>query len=533
MKTVYRSLVIALPIILMAAFCCYGAKGDEDFDPNQDVKKLGRNRAKNTLDIRFILGADPHFNANRYYGKWRWDKNQGNGIGPLRCVSSLINAKCREHKEKGEGDCIGVIIAGDLTRGDYWSHSQLFYRSIFEHDHSFGTDPFGEDWWDKWMPSDDDQIDYPVYPSCGNHDDESHNDRPEVRRYIEKRVKDSDALFTGKDASGKTISNYYHGIGDGVYAWEWGSIHFIQMGVWAFYGKYEKHGTKGTYANVDWDRVKWFQDHLEAVGKEKAIILIQHFDWNSKDDGDTPWWSSDNADMLLDVICDREVGGGSTQCNDPYNVVAMFTGHAHEWGYHEDLLQGQGPRKLPSYRCDDTGHDLNRSGFYDIRINFMDAQKNIDNKFIGEMSVRRKVLADGRYWGDKQKKKDKLETTYDTEYSYLFKTQEIFTEYLRFDQGEPNNGGDSGKEEDCAVIKANGRYNDENRHKTFPVLCWDKDAHEWHLTDHTDLEWKDGFHYCEDIHGYEFTEPKDIGQQIKAIKTLQEAGVESAWINYT
>jgi len=58
------------------------------------------------------------------------------------------------------------------------------------------------------------------------------------------------------------ISNYYYGKGSDLFAWEWGDVHFIWLGLWAFYGGY--NGTNRS--DVDWDKVRWLEDHLKTVG---------------------------------------------------------------------------------------------------------------------------------------------------------------------------------------------------------------------------------------------------------------------------
>ena len=522
MKQIYYIFFIVPAIILFTTACSFGAVpgtpaySDENFDPNQHVKKLGRNRAENTLDIRFILGGDVHFSAYRYSGKWKWGKDFNSGIGALRTASKHINYVCGQH----EPDCIGVIIAGDLTRGDYWNHSLFFYRSLFEHDRNFPNDPDGEDWWDEWMPSDDDQIKYPVYPSCGNHDDGDHNSDSLVPAYLYSRLHESDALFTGKDHEGNVISNWHDNHkGDPMYAWEWGSVHFIQMGVWAFNGGY----WDDNYKHLDNNRVKWLQDHLKAVGKTKAIVLIQHFDWGSD------WWLDEHKKILMDVICDRPVGKDYTYCQKPYNVVALFTGHEHDFGYTEDILDGQGPRKIPEYRTDDTGHDCDGSGFYDVYINFMGAtESDADGKLLGKMDVYREYMTDCQKRGDFDTKAESL----DIVYSYrreLFKTQKIFTGYYRFDQGEPNNSGDHG--EDCAALKTNGRYNDNRCDAELPVLCRDSDDGSWSVIKNN-VQWNEAYNVCKQ-NGKTFTEPKNNDQQIKAINVMADAGIDEAWVNYS
>ena len=58
---------------------------------------------------------------------------------------------------------------------------------------------------------------------------------------------------------------------NGFYAWEWGSFHFISLGLWAFVDQGWDVGDD----SYDEGKVGWLKEHLAAVGTEKAIVLFQ------------------------------------------------------------------------------------------------------------------------------------------------------------------------------------------------------------------------------------------------------------------
>ena len=497
-----------------------GDAGDGDFDPNQDVKKLSRKHVSNTLDVRFIVAGDPHFCARRYYGKWQLDPEIGHGIGALRYVTNDINHRCDWLDNHDGPECQGVVMLGDMTRGERWNHSMLFFRSLYEHDHTFSTDPFGEDCWDDEMPSNDDKIWFPVFLGIGNHDDMT--ERSEAKNcvsYIRKRLHDSNVLFQGKDKDGNEIENYNLFEASDIYAWEWGNFHFINMGLWAFYGGYENNSrAKTSYSKRD-----WFVNHLRGVGKEKAIILFQHFGWDyfSLHDSSTTWWTQKQVDVLADAICDRD-----PNCSDPFNVIAIFTGHNHEFGYADFCLHkdsnGKCTKSIPNYQVEDAGHDNDNAGYFHVRLNVMDGDTDDQGNLTGEIVVNTIKFcggADSEDWDG-----------YNTHVTEPWKTKSITTTFLTFDQGEPNNAGEV---EHCAMIKSNGRYNDEDERKKHRVLC-QKDDGTWGITDTWDYMWKEGFEACREMgNGWNYTTLESTEEQRDIIDLLNSTGSKGAWINYT
>ena len=490
---------------------------DAQFNPCKGVKKLPLRHAENTLDISFFVIGDPHFTAEyniiahndtHYYLK-------NPALPALRAVSNNINTTCNWFKEHGLPGCIGGVSVGDMTRngtdGFLPHHSVYYYRCLYDYDSDCNEDQ-------KSHALNRYKIKYPVFPTLGNHDDPTEFEHAgAIRDYIRNRVNHSLALFQAEG-----VENYYKGNGSDIYAWEWGSFHFINMGLWAFYDKKDKED--GNRATVDPQKISWLQRHLGAIGKEKAIILFQHFGWDTFSfNGD--WWSRDNAKLLIDLICDREVKvGGSTACDNPYNVVAIFTGHNHEWGYGSDILYGQGPRKIPNYQVDDAGHDLQnnkgQSGYFHVRLNMKDGHLDAEGNFVGKMEVNQIKLTPASDPKDEEHIVDLHRTV-----EAVVPARDITTEFLRFDQGEPS------CDWHCAEIKPNGRYNDIDCANEKYLICYDPDGEKWRISNYKHT-WSEGFEMCCKS-GWEFTEPKTVEDQRDIIQLMADTGRSPAWVNCT
>lgn len=501
---------------------------DAKFDPIKDVNNLPLRHAENTLDVRFIVIGDPHFIAEHnirpnLHGAHYYIPNPN--LPALRAVTDDINSTCNGFEENHPPGCTGVVSVGDMTRrgsdGFLPHHSLYYYRCLYDYDLHCGTDNM-----DHVLNRF--QINYDVFPTLGNHDDPTDTEWKNagvMKIYIRKRMKDSEALFQGKDEDGDKIENYYEGEGSDLYAWEWGSFHFISMGLWAFYHEYDPNNNNR--ASVSQPKVEWLKNHLKAIGKKKAIILFQHFGWdNISLDG--KWWSHDNLELLKNVICDRE--DSSAPCSNPYNIVAIFSGHKHVFGYHEDILDGEGPRKIPNYQVDDAGFALKNGtdgdkalGYFHVRLNLMNGQLDNEGNLVGQMEVSQIGL---KAKSDPKNEKHIVEC--ERTPVEPWKTEPITTEFFLFDQGEPN-----GEEnENCAEIKQNGRYNDLDCSKLRHILCYDPSTQDWHISSN-EVQWSEGLPFCSTWYNRVFTQPQNIEDQRKIIELIKESGVSSVWVNYT
>ena len=148
--------------------------------------------------------------------------------------------------------------------------------------------------------------------------------------------------------------------------------------------------------------------------------------------------------MLTDLICDRSVEEGNNgACDDPYNVIAIFSGHEHLFDYRDVCLDDDCSKTVPNYIVDDAGmcnsgdnnYNGGTAGFFIVHLNATE----------GRMEVSKDILSDE--WRDNETEIDP------------WKTVDIKTAFLRFDQGEPDDQkSDCYGNCNCAVMKANGRY---------------------------------------------------------------------------
>jgi hypothetical protein len=77
-------------------------------------------------------------------------------------------------------------------------------------------------------------------------------------------------------------------------------------------------------------RLDWLENHLkEAVGDSgKAVLLFQHYGWDSFSKEDR-WWTENERRRLYKVLCRKPQWGSDISCDNPYNVIGIFTGHNH------------------------------------------------------------------------------------------------------------------------------------------------------------------------------------------------------------
>ena len=434
--------------------------------------------AVNTLRIQFIAGGDPQC----WGGSWYWE-NQKLHIARTRTVAYDIDVI-----ENNKPNFMGIVMAGDLTNSDDY-HEMVNYRQLYENSYpgqyaGCGKNSLGQ----CVCPTDTNyysgpaRVESPVFSLVGNHDGSR------GVNYIRHRMEGSGALFDGKDVYGNDISNYYKE----NYAWEWGSVHCIALGCWAFDG--------------DATKKEWLKEHLKQIGKKKPILLFQHYGFDTSD------WSLDNKKAFINVICDRE--GSDDVCN-PYNVVALFTGHTHKFDFIEDILDGQGPRDIPNFISDDAGMGTyDSAGYYFVTM-------DVDQEGNGHISV-----SERRFGGDG----DKVVGYFiDWDASWGSAISTFYTpSFIRFTQGEPNN---SGTGENCCEMLNNGRYNDVPCEREYHALCYD-----W-MSDHytfseANVKFEDAWDAC----NYPFTiftEPKTPGEQRRILDQMQSQGVNNIWVNYS
>lgn len=439
----------------------------------------------NTLRIQFIVAGDPQC----WGGSWYWE-DQRKHIARTRTVAYDIDLR-----ENNKPNFVGIVMAGDLTNGNDY-HEMVNFRQLYENSYPGLTAGCGRNWLYQCVcPTDLDyysgpaRVESPVFPLLGNHDGNR------GVHYIQHRLEGSHALFDGKDVYGNEIINYYKE----NYAWEWGSVHCLSLGPWAFDGSYYNQ------------KKSWLEKHLEDIGKEKPILLFQHYGFDGFSQEDR-WWTDAEREAFINVICDRE--DSNDVCN-PYNVVALFTGHAHAFRYIGDILGGDGPRAIPNFVVDTAGDDTT-AGYYFVTM-------EVDQEGDGNITVRER-----RFSGDG----DKVVGDFiDWDASWGVSTAFSYPpSFIRFQQGEPNN---SGTGEDCCEIKYNGRYNDFSCDDVRYALCynWRDDVYTF-SAERVKLKWEDAWDACNYPYTI-FTEPKTPGEQRRILDQMQLQGYDRIWVNYS
>jgi hypothetical protein len=467
--------------------------------------RLSRALIDNTLYVRFAVAGDMQFNIGSC-----WDKDRDD-IGRTRNVVDKINKYCEDY-----GRCAGVVVVGDLTQHTC-TQEVIAFRQLFEDsypgDDKGSIDPnciVGDE--DVDIYSDGSRINYGVYPLLGNHDDwseihaacDGESDCTSgdtchetwVQNYIYDRMGGSHALFQPPDVQQDSDTKIYWD----NYGWEWGSFHFLSLSIWPFYKWYDPES--GTRNREEATKVAWLKDYLKALGKEKGIVIFQHLGWDSFS---RKWWSAGVRKDVINVLCDRD--SWEEPC-EPYNIIAIISGHTHEDMTRTACTEGDYDYSTSTHPCPTDTHTfknyiVNNAGAEDDGYGFMHV---VLNGVTNNMHMS---------WEN-----------FDGDTSHGIWVDILPTAFLTWDTEEPSN---SGGNESCAEFKSNGRWNDVPCTKQDHIAC--KGDNGWTLTNTTST-WHETFAACENL-GLEFAIPQTLDEQI-ALMSEVEAQIpgQPVWINY-
>jgi len=480
----------------------------------------------NTQQFEFLVCGDPQPDLNTYLGD---DDEWKNKLYRTGYLIKTMNSHIDGHKQ----DCVGVVAVGDLTEHGC-AQEIIAFRRNFEHDYpghhggcvaSEGKDG-GYMRGGKHGP-----LKKPVYPLIGNHSDMSRdncdsacdcNDMNDdkcyttyTQNYIRKRVQN--ALYDPPTIFNRQLlgGSYYHSRTGDIYAYEWGSYHFIVADLWMGYaGWNDRHKT-------NWDKMRWLKNYLEnAIGDSgKPVLLFQHYGWDSLSKHDD-WWNDAERKDLTDLLCRKgTLYPDATYCN-PYNVLGIFTGHRHQ-EKHITISAGQDKDgnevAFDNYVVDDSGPvDFdNKTGFYIVKLGL-----NGDGESAA-MEIGRKTHS----WN---KARTNFDSSYeagtvDNGYKKSYKLA-----FLDWEQGEPNNGGQSPESnESCAELKANGRFNDVSCDTKKRVVC--KNANGWFMTPNR-FTWEAAPKACRDANAV-FTRPDSVSDQRQLIEMMNNDDHDRPWVN--
>jgi len=168
----------------------------------------------------------------------------------------------------------------------------------------------------------------PLFPCLGNHDnpDRESNLKFQGFHYVEDTIKDADGIlswYTRPDGNG--------GMG---YIWKMGRYLFISLGLWAG-SCIDADSECVIYNKLNWLE-EWLRDNVgdgKRFPKDTPIFVFQHYGWDSWTIDDK-WWSIEDYTKELNIFCRRSIfADPETVPGDPYNIVAIFSGHTHYQDY--------------------------------------------------------------------------------------------------------------------------------------------------------------------------------------------------------
>jgi hypothetical protein len=309
-------LLFLLILVAVSVFNCSddskntnGDEGGDEGSANQDNYGDPYNVTINQVDserIAFGLITDTHIDVGNcdYH-----NPNQRRAIQ----VANDINIDC------SKAGCLGVVHLGDYTNGNNTQYIVAF-RQIFENDypgHSGGAIAGAKDN-DYDCYSDGTKINFPVFPTVGNHDIGPFKDSENWEKaldYIEDRI-----------GGAKHLLEHYNKVN---YVWQWGKYVFFQLGQWA------GSCTNEIDNQIDYDKISWLRSALKKhVGNSGlGVFILQHYGFEGFS-REARWWNDTQRKIELAVLCRRpynySLSGSDPPPGVPYNTIAFLTGHNHK-----------------------------------------------------------------------------------------------------------------------------------------------------------------------------------------------------------
>ena len=481
-----------------------GPIGGED-DTNYGVPyKQSRPYVPDTLNLSFIVMGDQQPDVTH---DWDHDSDK---IKRIRHVVDSINST---YCFKEDDSCIGIVAVGDMTQHTN-TQELIAFRQMLEGSYPGlnGGSISGVSNDDYTRYSDGSKIEKPLFPGLGNHDDPTGGNGAEyptlVRDYIRDRIKGSASLYETPTLSNADRENYSEYSSGDLYAWEWGSYHFIHTNIWAGYNGYtaDRDGSTNT------TKLAWLAKHLkENIGDSgKPVFLFQHYGWSGWN-FTTPWWTQDNADDLINVLCRRE--DTSDTCN-AYNIVGIFSGHDHETGIRT-IKPGNdkdgNPVEFSNYIVNDSGPGDNlMTGFFIVQLSDKEDGK-------GHMDIHENVVeADWNGDGEYQLLNSAV----------LYKDKDFNLSFVDWEQGEPNNYNGI---ESCVAVGSKGRFNDRDCSETRHYACRRSDGELFFSDD--EHSWLYAQQMCSQS-GLVFASLTNVVEQREFINLYKDKGMTaSVWIN--
>ncbi len=203
----------------------------------------------------------------------------------------------------------GVLHIGDITNKAKPEQWELFLR-------------------DYGLTGKDGRLHWPLYETFGNHDGGTTSP---VRAGIRERNKRRIGLTAISE-------NGLH------YSWDWDGIHFVNCGI-----------SPGTTARV-YDPEHSFEFLVQDLKRNVAnsgrpVILMHHFGFDKEHS--LRWWPDEWRKDYLAAI-------------KPYNVIAIFHGHAHKPLIYQ--WEGINIYHPPHYRGDPKKKEIPTHGFFVVHI---------------------------------------------------------------------------------------------------------------------------------------------------------------------
>lgn len=290
--------------------------------------------------LAFLVVSDTHYLADKENLN-RLASNSGD-VTP-RLIDQLNKLPGTTIPEAAGGGTVltprGVLHPGDLIdTGDKTTGKKALWMQQTEWDH-FSTD-FG-------LTGKDGRLKYPVYEVHGNHDG------PQGDGLIIDKIKERNKKRPGV---GNISSNGLH------YSWDWGSVHFVNLGI--VVGADPNVKRKRRYNPAD--SLQFLIADLDSkVGKSgRPVIVTHHVDVlryslpaDPTTDGGTKEWDACDVKAFHDALKN-------------YNIAAIFHGHTHKRHiFRWDGTAKEAKTGIPVFNVDKAAHfAFEKHAFYYVEI---------------------------------------------------------------------------------------------------------------------------------------------------------------------
>ncbi len=291
---IYIFLQLVLIIIIP---CLLGCQENRPTSDNSSCDCTSKKNTNGERVIRFLATADPQFN---YVDM---NATEGAALYADRIGDTIFQKVCCENYR-------GVVISGDLTHNSRIDEFERYHKYI-------------------------ERFKQYTFDGLGNHDfatDDTmdlNNPQPSINYGLDKIIPEEDWVWNKESIdlwdeirTRERIPKVNSSYPNIHYSWDWEDVHFVQLNVFPGDSPVEFKPLQNPFKSLSFLK----EDLKKYVGNSgRPVVLAHHYgldEFSMGNVGGGPthpmaeFWTKEHRDAYWDVI-------------QPYNIIAIFAGHAH------------------------------------------------------------------------------------------------------------------------------------------------------------------------------------------------------------